>query len=132
VYLATSELATAEDREGLLENYYTRIHRIWQRGGQRLHGRPFFAGSVSRLHRDNRLGMAVIHGGGSATAAKKGGDKVVAFFDRHCNEDRREAEGDQVEGPTIATAADAGDEHARCPRRGPCGWRRALRRKKDG
>jgi hypothetical protein len=132
VYLAASELATAEDREGLLEIHYTRIYRIWWRGWDNGCMEPFFVGSVSRPHRDNRLGMAVIHGGGSATAAKKGGDKVAAFFDRHCNEDGREAEGDQVEGPTIATAADAGDEHARCPRRGPCGWRRALWRKKDG
>jgi hypothetical protein len=66
-------------------------------GGQRLHGR-YFAGSVSRLHEDGRLDMAVIHGDGTTTAAKKGGDnlgfsdrkrmkgdKVVAFCDRRCN-----------------------------------------------
>jgi hypothetical protein len=57
-----------------------------------------FAGSVSRLHQDGRLDTAVIHGDGTTTAAKRGGDnlgfsghkkmkgdKVVAFCDRHCN-----------------------------------------------
>jgi hypothetical protein len=82
---ATSEPATAKDREGLLEIHYTRIYRIWRQGWTTVAWTPFFVGSVSRLHRDNRFGMAVIHGGGSMTAAKKGGDKVVAFFDRHCN-----------------------------------------------
>jgi hypothetical protein len=54
-----------------------------------------FAGSVSRLHRDGLLDTTVIHGDGTTTAAKKGGDnlgfsghkkvkgdKVVAFCDR--------------------------------------------------
>ena len=57
-----------------------------------------FAGSVSRLHQDRCLDTTVIHGDGTTTAAKKGGDnlgfsghkkvkgdKVVAFCDRHCN-----------------------------------------------
>jgi hypothetical protein len=57
-----------------------------------------FAGSVSRLHEDGRLDTAVIHGDGTTTVAKKGGDnlgfsghervkgdKVVAFCDRRCN-----------------------------------------------
>ena len=57
-----------------------------------------FAGSVSRLHQDGLLDTTVIHGDGTTTAAKKGGDnlgfsehkkmkgdKVVAFCDRHCN-----------------------------------------------
>jgi hypothetical protein len=57
-----------------------------------------FAGSVSRLHEDGRLDTTVIHGDGTTTAAKKGGDnlgfsghkkvkgdKVVAFCDRRCN-----------------------------------------------
>jgi Transposase DDE domain len=50
------------------------------------------------LHQDELLDITVIHGGGTTTAAKKGGDnigfsghkkvkgdKVVAFCDRHCN-----------------------------------------------
>jgi hypothetical protein len=57
-----------------------------------------FAGSVSRFYEDCRLDTAVIHGDGTTTAAKNGGDnlgfsghkrvkgdKVVAFCDRRCN-----------------------------------------------
>ncbi|MFM0149318.1 hypothetical protein [Paraburkholderia sp. RL18-085-BIA-A] len=51
-----------------------------------------------RLHQDQLLDLTVIHGDGTSTAAKKGGDnlgysghrhqkgdKVVAFCDRRCN-----------------------------------------------
>jgi len=57
-----------------------------------------FAGSVSRLYDDKLLDLTIIHGDGTTTAAKKGGDnlgysghkhlkgdKVVALCDRHCN-----------------------------------------------
>jgi hypothetical protein len=57
-----------------------------------------FAGSVRRLDLDGHLDLTVIHGDGTTTAAKKGGDnlgysghkhlkgdKVVAFCDRDCN-----------------------------------------------
>src|SRR6202012_2436714 len=57
-----------------------------------------FTGSVSRLHEDGRLDTAVIHGDGTTTAAKKGGDNLglrghkrgkgdefVAFCARRCN-----------------------------------------------
>jgi hypothetical protein len=63
-------------------------------GGQWL---PFFVASVLKLHQDGLLDTTVIHGDGTTTAAKKGGDnigfnghkkvkgdKVVAFCDRHC------------------------------------------------
>jgi hypothetical protein len=53
---------------------------------------------VSQLHQKEYLDISVIHGDGTTTAAKKGGDnlgfsghkqmkgdKVVAFCDRHCN-----------------------------------------------
>ncbi|WP_244212263.1 transposase [Paraburkholderia hospita] len=57
-----------------------------------------FEGSVLRLHQDARLDTRVIHGDGTTSAAKKGGDnlgfsghkkvkgcKVVALCDRNCN-----------------------------------------------
>ena len=57
-----------------------------------------FTGSVLKLQQDNLLDITVIHGDGTTTAAKKGGDnigfsghkkvkgdKVVAFCDRQCN-----------------------------------------------
>jgi transposase len=84
--------------KGLPEIHYTRIYRAlrrWQADGciERI-----FSGSVSRLHQDGQLDLSVIHGDGTTTAAKKGGDnlgysghkhlkgdKVVAFCDRRCN-----------------------------------------------
>jgi transposase len=80
------------------EIHYTRIYRAlrrWQADGciDRI-----FAGSVRKLHQDGLLDLTVIHGDGTTTAAKKGGDnlgysghkhlkgdKVVAFCDRRCN-----------------------------------------------
>ena len=57
-----------------------------------------FVGSVSVLHEKGHLDTSVIHGDGTTTAAKKGGDnlgfnghkhmrrdKIVAFCDRNCN-----------------------------------------------
>jgi transposase len=84
--------------QGRPEIHYTRIYRMlrrWQADGciERI-----FAGSVRKLHQDGRLDLTVIHGDGTTTAAKKGGDnlgysghkhlkgdKVVAFCDRDCN-----------------------------------------------
>jgi hypothetical protein len=57
-----------------------------------------FTGTVLKLHQADLLDVTVIHGDGTTTAAKKGGDnigfsghkkvkgdKVVAFCDRNCN-----------------------------------------------
>ena len=87
-----------KDGEGHPETHHTRIYRIWRRWVDNSCMDAIFAGSVSRLHEDGRLDTAVIHGDGTTTAAKKGGDnlgfsghkkvkgdKVVAFCDRHCN-----------------------------------------------
>src|SRR6202161_4936 len=78
-----------------------------------------FAGSVLKLHEDRRLDTAVIHGDGTTTAAKKGGDtlgfsghkkikgdKVVAFCDRRCNVIAPfvAAPGNRNESPLLRTA----------------------------
>ncbi|MGF6649500.1 hypothetical protein OKW34_000062 [Paraburkholderia youngii] len=86
------------DAKGLPEIHHTRIYRImrrWQADGSI---DRVFAGSVDQLHRDQLPDLANIHGDGTTTAAKKGGDnlgdsghkhlkgdKVVAFCDRNCN-----------------------------------------------
>jgi hypothetical protein len=57
-----------------------------------------FVASVKELHEAGKLDVSVIHGDGTSTAAKKGGDslgfnghkhfkgdKIVAFCDRNCN-----------------------------------------------
>jgi hypothetical protein len=89
------------DREGSprpsgdpLHAHLSRLRR-WQADGC---FDAIFEGSVFRLGQDDRLDVTVIHGDGTTTAAKKGGDnlgftghkkvkgdKVVVFCDRHCN-----------------------------------------------
>jgi transposase len=99
VYLGCQwkELPIGKDGEGSPEIHYTRIYRIWRRWVDNGCIDAIFAGSVSRLHRDGLLDTTVIHGDGTTTAAKNGGDnfgfsghkkvkgdKVVAFCDRRC------------------------------------------------
>ena len=74
---------------------------------------------VMRLHQANRLDVTIIHGDGTTTAAKKGGDnigfsghkkgkgdKVVAFCDRNCNVIAPfvAAPGNHNESPLLRTA----------------------------
>ncbi|MGF6967274.1 hypothetical protein OKW43_004302 [Paraburkholderia sp. WC7.3g] len=72
-----------------------RAFRRWQSDGC---FDAIFEASVFRLHCDDRLDTRIIHGDGTTSAAKKGGDnlgfsghkkvkgcKVVALCDRNCN-----------------------------------------------
>ena len=89
------ELPIATNEDGQPEIHYTRIYRAFRRF--ETHGcfEDIFAGSVSILHEKGHLDTSVIHGDGTTTAAKKGGDnlgfnghkhmkgdKIVAFCDR--------------------------------------------------
>jgi len=92
------ELPIKTDQDGHPEIHYSRIYRAfrhWQK-----HGciDAIFTGSVGVLHQAGLLDPSVVHGDGTTTAAKKGGDnlgfnghkkvkgdKVVAFCDRRCN-----------------------------------------------
>lgn len=92
------ELPIERDPEGRPEIHYTRIYdrfRQWERDGC---FDAVFRDSVATLHHADLLDTTVIHGDGTTTAAKKGGDnigfsghkkikgdKVVAFCDRRCN-----------------------------------------------
>ncbi len=84
--------------DGRPEIHYTRLYRAFRRWEADGCIDAIFAGSVLKLHQDELLDVTVIHGDGTTTAAKKGGDnigfnghkklkgdKVVAFCDRHCN-----------------------------------------------
>ena len=92
------ELPIEKDKDGQPEIHYSRIYRAFRRF--EAHGcfDAIFAGSVVQLHQNDYLDIDVIHGDGTTTAAKKGGDnlgfsghkhmkgdKVVAFCDRNCN-----------------------------------------------
>jgi transposase len=92
------ELPIERDDEGRPEIHYTRIYRAFRRWEADGCIDAIFAGTVLKLHQDNLLDTSVIHGDGTTTAAKKGGDnigfnghkkvkgdKVVAFCDRNCN-----------------------------------------------
>src|SRR6202453_2182770 len=92
------ELPIDKDGEGHPEIHYTRIYSAWRRGEADGCIDAIFAGAVMQLHHDELLDVTVIHGDGTTTAAKKGGDnigfnghkklkgdKVVAFCDRNCN-----------------------------------------------
>jgi len=91
-------LPIERNEEGLPEIHHTRIYRAMQRWQTEGFIDQIFAGSVRKLHQDQLLDLSVIHGDGTTTAAKKGGDnlgysghkhlkgdKVVAFCDRGGN-----------------------------------------------
>lgn len=86
------------DPAGLPEIHPTSLYRIFRRWTADGCLDAILLGSVSKLHEDQLLDTSVVHGDGTTTAAKKGGDnlgfsghkhmkgdKVVAFCDRNCN-----------------------------------------------
>ncbi|MGK7905951.1 MAG: transposase [Synechococcus sp.] len=92
------ELPIEKTKDGRPEIHYTNIYRAFRRFEINGCFDAIFAGSVSILHQKGYLEVSVIHGDGTTTAAKKGGDnlgfsghkhmkgdKVVAFCDRNCN-----------------------------------------------
>ena len=91
-------LPIEKDQYGRREIHPTSIYRIFRRWQAEGCFDAIFEGSVLKLHQDNRLDLTVIHGDGTTTAAKKGGDnigfsghkklkgdKAVVFCDRDCN-----------------------------------------------
>ena len=92
------ELPIAKDKDGQPEIHYSSIYRAFRRFESHGCFDAIFTGSVVQLHQNGYLDISVIHGDGTTTAAKKGGDnlgfsghkhmkgdKVVAFCDRHCH-----------------------------------------------
>jgi hypothetical protein len=91
-------LPITKNADGNPEIHYANIHRAFAYLTKRGVFNAVFMGSLSRLHEAKLLDVSVIHGDGTTTAAKKGGDnigynghkrikgdKVVAFCDRGCN-----------------------------------------------
>ena len=92
------ELPIERDGDGRPEIHHTRIYSAFRRWEADGCIDAIFIESVLRLAQDDLLDTTVIHGDGTTTAAKKGGDnigfsghkkikgdKVVAFCDRRCN-----------------------------------------------
>jgi transposase len=92
------ELPIEKNKEGRPEIHYTRIYAAFRRFQAQGCFDAIFAASVSHLHDRKFLDISIIHGDGTTTAAKKGGDnlgfsghkhlkgdKVVAFCDRNCH-----------------------------------------------
>ena len=92
------ELPIEKNKTGRPEIHYTRLYAAFRRFEAQGCFDAIFAGSVYHLHQKEFLDISVIHGDGTTTAAKKGGDnlgfsghkhckgdKVVAFCDRNCN-----------------------------------------------
>lgn len=86
------------DKNGNPEIHYTRIFRVFQKWNASESILNIFENSVSQLFKNDLLDTSVIHGDGTTTIAKKGGDclgfsghkhmkgeKIVAFCDRNCN-----------------------------------------------
>ncbi|MEL7086718.1 MAG: transposase, partial [Cyanobacteria bacterium J06597_1] len=70
------ELSIEKDKEGQPEIHYSRIYRAFRRF--ETHGcfEAIFTGSIVQLQQNNYLDISVIHGDGTTTAAKKGGDNL--------------------------------------------------------
>jgi len=92
------ELPIEKNDNGKPEIHYTRVYRVFQRWVEDDCFANIFEDSVLRLHLNDMLDISIIHGDGTTTCAKKGGDnlgynghkhmkgdKVVSFCDRHCN-----------------------------------------------
>jgi transposase len=116
------ELPIEKDQNGRGEIHYSGVYRAFRRWEADGCFDAIFAGTVVTLHHADLLDTSVIHGDGTTTAAKKGGDnigfsghkkvkgdKVVAFCDRNCNVIAPfiSAPGNQNESPLLREALPA-------------------------
>ena len=113
------ELPIEKDATGRREIHHVRIWRTFRRWVADGCFNAIFEGTVLTLHQAALLDISIIHGDGTTTAAKKGGDnigfnghkkikgdKVVAFCDRNCNVIAPfiSAPGNQNESPLLRDA----------------------------
>ncbi len=112
-------LPIKQDVHGQPEIHYTRIHRVYQRWASDGSLQRAFEASVQQLADHQLLDASILHGDGTSTAAKKGGDnvgysghkhfkgeKVLAIVDRHANiiSPFTVAPANQHEGPLFSNA----------------------------
>jgi transposase len=113
------ELPIERDEKGRREIHHTSVYRVFCRWEADGCFDAIFEGTVLTLHQASLLNISIIHGDGTTTAAKKGGDnigfsghkkikgdKVVAFCDRNCNVIAPfiSAPGNQNESPLLRKA----------------------------
>ncbi len=113
------ELPIEKDATGRREIHHVRIWRTFRRWVADGCFNAIFEGTVLTLHQAKLIDISIIHGDGTTTAAKKGGDnigfnghkkikgdKVVAFCDRNCNVIAPfiSAPGNQNESPLLRDA----------------------------
>lgn len=92
------QLPIDKNQNGSPEIHYTRIFKIYKRWVNDGSLRAAFEASVKLLSKHDLLNTSILHGDGTSTTAKKGGDclgynghkhckgeKIVAFSDRNCN-----------------------------------------------
>jgi hypothetical protein len=70
------ELPIERDDEGRSEIHYPRIYSAFRRWEADGCIDAIFVGTVLKLQQDDLLDTSVIHGDGTTTAAKKGGDNI--------------------------------------------------------
>ena len=70
------ELPIEKDQEGHPEIHYTRVYSTFRRWDAAGCFDAIFTNSVSTLLQADLLDTTVIHGDGTTTAAKKGGDNI--------------------------------------------------------
>lgn len=114
------QLPIEKDATGRPEIHYTRIYRMFRFWEAQGCFNMIFTASVWILHCAGMLDAGIVHGDGTTTAAKKGGDnigfsghkkmkgdKVVAFCDRNCNVIAPfvSAPGNRNESPLLREAA---------------------------
>lgn len=114
-------LPIVNDAFGNPEIHYSQVFRVYQQWIKSEAIVNIFENSVLRCHQRGLLDTSVIHGDGTTTMAKKGGDclgysghkhmvseKTVAFSDRNCNviSPMITAPGNRHEGPLFIKAFD--------------------------
>ncbi len=73
-----------KDANGVAEIHYSRIHARYQRWSTDGSLEKVFEASVVRLKEHSLLDVSILHGDGTTTAAKKGGDCIGYSGHKHC------------------------------------------------
>ncbi len=82
------ELQIEKNQAGQPEIHYTRIYSAFRRFEAQGGFDAIFAGSVLQLHQQELLDTSVIHGDGTTTSAKKGGDNLGFSGHKHLKGDK--------------------------------------------